>query len=318
MLPNKKPKNDYTFFLKLLLSLSILLFIFAQINLQQTIDILKQIQFDVIILWLPLILTINTFLLIYRWHVLLKKLDVQASFRELTAIMYISIFFGQILPSRFGKDVLKGYYLRDREIGSVTLSLLFDRAIGVVAGIFLNLISIVLGFSLLPKWIIAVTLGIDAVLIVAIIAICTNRFTWIRRIIPSEVWRRRLDKAHQKAQFIWKDSSLVLTNIVISFLSITTLVLYSFYIASALQFEIPLIYFFIFMPIILTITILPISLNGLGVTEYLIIVMFTLSGLSMEEALSLGIVSRIGLVLYSLIGAAIYLFSGMRDIKRNK
>ncbi len=77
----------------------------------------------------------------------------------------------------------------------------------------------------------------------------------------------------------------------------------------AFHLNVNIIYFFVFVPIIGAVTILPISIGGLGVRDYLTVLLFSSIGLSKDSALALSILSSFFLLLYSVIGGLIYVLT---------
>ncbi|MCK4822914.1 flippase-like domain-containing protein, partial [bacterium] len=66
------------------------------------------------------------------------------------------------------------------------------------------------------------------------------------------------------------------------------------------------LYFFLFVPIISVLTMLPISLNGIGIREGAFVFFFTKVGISSAQALSMSILTYTIVLLASLIGGLIY------------
>ena len=84
-------------------------------------------------------------------------------------------------------------------------------------------------------------------------------------------------------------------------------------IAKAMGLDIPVIYFFLFVPVIAIFIALPISIGGLGVREGLGIFFFckAVPGLTSEQAFMMGFLAYVVGVAVSLAGGAIYLARGL-------
>jgi hypothetical protein len=89
-------------------------------------------------------------------------------------------------------------------------------------------------------------------------------------------------------------------------------VLVHYEVSLALGLEIPVIYFFLFIPVIAIFIALPISIGGLGIREGLGVILFcgVIQGLTKEQAFSMELLAGIVGVLVSLIGGVIYLRRG--------
>ena len=308
------------FILKFILSFSLLAYILSKVNLFESLKAFTNINISLLALAVT-ILTLNIILLSYRWKKILSKTGFNLPFLKLLKINYISIFLGQLLPMRIGSDIIKGYYL-SRDIKSIFLlsfSIITDRFMGISAFIFLNILSIIFGYKLLPAWIITVVIAIDITLMFIILLIIKESFfKKVASFIKFSFLHKLKEKIIKEKESISRfknDTNLQLKLFCISLLINLTLIILNYVYALAIGISLPFYYFIIFIPISITITILPITLNGLGLREYLIIVMFTTAGLTAEQALSLGLISRIVLILYSLIGGIFYMIEGKKGSK---
>ena len=78
-------------------------------------------------------------------------------------------------------------------------------------------------------------------------------------------------------------------------------------VSKALALSIPLVFFILIVPIILTISQLPISLNGWGVREGATILLLKRIGVGAPEALSLSLVCAVIPLLSGAIGGILFL-----------
>ncbi|MCI0477717.1 MAG: flippase-like domain-containing protein, partial [Anaerolineales bacterium] len=85
---------------------------------------------------------------------------------------------------------------------------------------------------------------------------------------------------------------------------IATFVWYT--VALALGLDIPLIYFFLFNPLIAFVLMLPISFNGLGPKEATAVFFFGLVGVPSESAFALSLIFHAVVVLTSLPGGILW------------
>ncbi len=94
-------------------------------------------------------------------------------------------------------------------------------------------------------------------------------------------------------------------------LIIQSIVIISFYIFSlSLGFDVQMIYFFLFIPLITVASAVPVTLSGLGIREAGFVILFTKAGLTEVEALSLSLLIFINMCLVSLIGGLEFLRLG--------
>ena len=105
---------------------------------------------------------------------------------------------------------------------------------------------------------------------------------------------------------------IIVKNFVYS-LTIQLMISFSFYLISfALGARINLLYFFVIVPIISTISALPISVAGLGLREASSVYFFTKAGMSSEIALATSLLNFSILFLFGLCGGLIYVITFSR------
>jgi uncharacterized membrane protein YbhN (UPF0104 family) len=72
-------------------------------------------------------------------------------------------------------------------------------------------------------------------------------------------------------------------------------------------------WFLIFIPVITLISMIPISLNGMGLREYAFMSLFGAIGVDRESCIALGLLSSIVTILSSLPGGVVYIFFRNRN-----
>ena len=92
----------------------------------------------------------------------------------------------------------------------------------------------------------------------------------------------------------------------VSLIAECMIIIYFYFIALSLHEKIDPLYFFIFIPIISIVEMLPISINGIGVREGAFLYFFTQAGMLGYIAVSLSLVYYLHKVGISLIGGMIY------------
>jgi uncharacterized membrane protein YbhN (UPF0104 family) len=78
-------------------------------------------------------------------------------------------------------------------------------------------------------------------------------------------------------------------------------------VAHALGLQVPLLYFFLFVPLLAVIVSLPISFNGIGVREGAGIVLFGLVGVGRAQAFSFQFLTYLVMVAVSMLGGLVFL-----------
>lgn len=311
--------NKLKIILKSFFSISLIVLILSRVQWNTISKLFLNINVHYLILSF-MCLALYYLMISYRQYLILNALDVQISFKKSVIINHIAVFFSNILPSRFGADVIKVLYIKDKS-GSFlkpSLGILCDRFTGILSFIILNIMAIMGGFHLIAPWIILTTLMID-ILLIAVMAMLyfhpekSQRFflgALKKFLINTQT--NKVDISHS-IRALKKKPFYLFYAITLSFVLNLLLIILNYVYSLAINLDIPIYYFFIYIPLTITITILPISINGLGVREFLIIVMFKAAGLNINEAFSLSLINRFALMTYSLIGSFFYVTTKKTD-----
>jgi uncharacterized protein (TIRG00374 family) len=99
----------------------------------------------------------------------------------------------------------------------------------------------------------------------------------------------------------------VITSFIVSLIFYATIIVFQYLTFSSLGIDIPFLEVIFIAPVIPLVSLLPISLNGIGVAEGAYVVLYMQLGISPEEALAAALLRRILLLLFSLVGGVFIL-----------
>jgi hypothetical protein len=248
----------------------------------------------------------------YQWHLLLKAGGIALPFTKTFKVYFVGIFFNNFLPAGVGGDVMKIYDVTrvgndPYQVFAVTM---LDRVIGIAGLCVLALIAsfIVLAGPGLHN--LRIYIVIFAGCVAPVVALIMNRR--LSRAVRSLFGRitlwglggrfetifRHLGEYRRLRTFLARLTVLAMG---VQFLRVVTHIL----VAQALGINVtPLgfLQFYVFVPLLSLIMILPISINGLGVREGAGILLFTQIGFSKEQALLMELITYAIMVVVSLLG----------------
>jgi len=257
-----------------------------------------------------------------RWDLLLKVQGIHLRKLRLWTLLLIGVFFNFFIPGGTGGDVVKIFYLVKEAPGkgaAAVLSVLVDRIIGLFALILMTAAFIAMRWHWLTAtettarcvW---TALAILAVAILGIgFSFVVTGFGLVHRLparFPARDKLAEVALAYSLYGRAWKSSLLALATSVVAHLGY----IYTFYCA-ARAFGAPTIPIPTFpqlcfiMPLINTITALPISFGGLGVREELFQIFFS-QLVGVDEGVAI-LISSTGFLLSAVWGAfggLLYLF----------
>ncbi|MEW6110218.1 MAG: lysylphosphatidylglycerol synthase transmembrane domain-containing protein [Nitrospirota bacterium] len=285
------------FILKSSISAISLYIIFSKTDIRHTFYILRNTNIFYFLAAISLYI-LSQLASSFRWKMLLPE---RFRVRRLFSLYMIGAFFSTFLPGLIGGDVVKAYYLnKDAKKLSLTLASIFmDRYMG-----YLSLM--IIGISALPfvsdyfggspyKW----------VMPLIFIAFVTGSFLFFGLKIGKRL--SVISEFYDYFSLLWTRKEIIiktlLTSLVIQFLNFSKVII----LAAGVGADIPLLLFFVFLPIIITITTLPISISGLGLREGSFVLLLGLIGIEPELATSISIAWFLSIFVGSLPGLIVYI-----------
>lgn len=239
----------------------------------------------------------------YRWQRLLTALGILVPLRTLVASYFVGLFFNNFLPTSMGGDVVRIYDVAQysRRPSASAASVIAERALSSLAQGLIALLGLALGYDVARRFSGEIMALFAVLCLILLVLLFGDR--WGRRIA---LLKGKVREALASISFCLRDKSLALRVVFISLLFHAVIVLINYAILEALGAHVSLIYCFLVIPIILFITLLPVSINGLGIREWAYIYFFGRLGLSMTEAVAASLMFFFLLILVSLIGGVIF------------
>jgi hypothetical protein len=118
----------------------------------------------------------------------------------------------------------------------------------------------------------------------------------------------KIDRISGAFQIMGRNRSALVWSLAISFINQLIVISTTWILAVGLRLHVPFAYFFVFVPVITLISMIPISLNGMGLREYAFMSLFQSIGVPAASCIALGLLSSIMIVLSSLPGGIVYIF----------
>jgi len=246
-----------------------------------------------------------------KWQMLLHDKKIEISYMDSLSYYYIGSFFNTMMPSSVGGDVIKAYML-GKKVDKIKVfsSVIMDRLTGLIAVIFIAVLAIASFYPLLPRHVIPLILLIVIFFFLSLLLLIKTSFFEQLLDIIFQRWKRPRNFFHGIIMSLktYKDKKLLLSALLISFLFHLLMILNNYVLSISIGMDIPLIYFFIFVPIAELLVALPISIQGFGVREGSYAILFSSVGTSYAAAFSIGFLDQIVKVVVSIIGGIIYVF----------
>jgi uncharacterized membrane protein YbhN (UPF0104 family) len=236
-----------------------------------------------------------------RWQWLARPLGFRHSLGQLTAFSFIGMYFNLVLPTSVGGDVVRAWYLDGGSHRRLLafLSVFVDRLSGLLVLLALACAAVVVCPIALPAWVAASVWGTAGGALFGLgalpaLARWTGRFDRARRLVDGV----RLYLRHGRLLLATTGLSLLVqaANVVLVWL-----------VGQAIDAPVPASYYWVLVPMVTLLTLLPVSLNGMGVREGGMVLFLTPLGVPAGTALSLAVLWFSVFAAASLCGGGVYL-----------
>jgi uncharacterized membrane protein YbhN (UPF0104 family) len=237
-----------------------------------------------------------------RWQLFARELRFERSLAQYSAYYFIGMWFNLSLPTSVGGDVLRVWYL-DGNTGrklAAFASVALERLNGLLVLIAIACIGVLISPIALDWWIHACvwSIGAGAVLGMASLPIAQR---W--RQLPAQR-REQLQTILALLRYPKVVTGATLMSIVVQVAGVVSLWL----IGLSLGLDVSLAYCCILGPMVSLLTLLPISVNGMGVRELGTVVFLAPLGVHEDAAKTLAFLWFMANVAISLLGGLVYLF----------
>ena len=260
---------------------------------------LKQISPTSLFLALVFLLVSRLFV-IARWHVLLRSAGVRIPFRRSAELTLMGLFASHFLPTTIGGDVVRlaGVMQMGFDRAICLASIAADRLIGLGGMLF------AVPFGLIPAW---ETLGQAAQVAhsFALMVALQRPFRFVQRTLRTfSTWLQQPRALFMSLLCTWGNMVFIFGAIYLLVEGLGSHV--SFWLIAGLY------------SLAYLVTLIPISINGYGVQELSLSLLFLhVAGLSAATSLSLAVLIRI-LFMFASLPGAVFLPSILLAISRQK
>jgi hypothetical protein len=260
----------------------------------------------------PITLVITTI----RWHELLKPLAIQLTLRRTFVLNMVGMFYNTIGLGSTGGDVAKMYYVaKQTHHGTrAVMSVLFDRAIGLLALILLGGIMAALQWHIRTCREVAIASAV--LLLLAVVGAIVFYVPGLRRglgldfIIDRLPMQERLRKAIEAMHIYSRRPLLVVGAVLVSFPVHITVVISAMFCGFAFGLPISPFYYWMVVPVIVLVGSIPISPQGAGVQEYFAIKLLQSQQVTVAQAFALTMSIRLMQMIWNLAGGIVVFRGG--------
>ena len=300
--------------LRLVIAASLLAYTFWRSNPREVWQIAAGATVSPLVVAVSLVL-LDRALMAWRWFVLLRPLEpgTLPPFGAILRIFFVSTFLGTFLPGSIGGDAVRAYSLSRHEVsaGDAVASVFLDRMLGVLSLLLMTMLGLVLARDL------SASLGVRLALLVTTLACVTTAL-----LIFSD--RAELRAAQGLRALPWQRARRLAEDIVASMRRYSSYrrdlaavlgasvgvqilrVVQAYYLGVSLGLHQPIGVYFAFVPLILLVMLLPITVNGIGTSQAAFVWLFGRVGTPDSSSFALSVLFVALGIVGNLPGAFLY------------
>jgi hypothetical protein len=251
-----------------------------------------------------------------RWDMLLKASGVSVPVKTLLKSFGGGLFFNVFLPSTIGGDVVKTFDLaaHTSKAKEVTSTVFLDRLSGYVALVIVVVGACIFGWRYVEDRTVLYSIALITFVLICVLLVLFNRFVYnfVNGLLYSPTAgrvRTAIQEVHEEMHNLGKKKKMLFLNLCLSLIVQLVGPLSTYFICRSLGYDIDFMYFLIFLPIIGAITLLPISIGGLGLRDASTVYFFAKAGLPRDVAFAMSLIGFFILVIIAAAGGLYYVIT---------
>jgi uncharacterized membrane protein YbhN (UPF0104 family) len=258
---------------------------------------------------------------VVRWQMMARVLGFAGRWRQYLAWYFIGMFFNLVLPTSVGGDVIRAWYLSEQHrAGHVTqrskrprqaptagtrlralTSVVSERANGLVVLILISTLATALSPLSLPPWIVTTVALAGGACLAGLLVL--PLLGYLRPLVMP--FPRLLGIVDTACLYLKHPGALAGATLLSLVIQSANVVL-AWLVGQSLGLAVPLSYFAIAFPLVTLLTLLPISVNGMGLREAGLVMLLAPVGVAPAQAVTLSLLIFAALALASLLGAGFH------------
>jgi hypothetical protein len=246
-----------------------------------------------------------------RWQALARLAGFDGGWGRYLAYYYIGMLFNLVLPTSVGGDVVRAWYLAGQEGAApaagrrtaALLSVLADRVNGVLVLVALAAVATACCPLPLPPWVVTAVAAVAGGSLAGLA--CLPLLPHLQRRLPGNAHLRRLaDGARLYLRHGRVMAWVTALSLVVQVANVVVIGL----IGAGLGLPVPPLFYGVMVPLVTLLTLLPVSVNGMGLREVGTVALLAPVGVDAASAVTLSLLVFAVFTVASLSGLGFYLF----------
>jgi uncharacterized protein (TIRG00374 family) len=258
---------------------------------------------------------------IVRWQLILRVQGLELKFPRASSIFFVGMFFNAFMLGSTGGDVIKAWYVAHEthhKKAEAVATVVVDRLIGLLALFVLALIMMTAFYHRVFDDVRLRTFAVITLVFVLTVVLGTvigfwrgfaDKFPKLRTLLtrlPYYETLRRMVVAYR----VYASHPVVLANTTLMSFGVHLMAMISIVCVGkglGITTENGLVDYFLYLPIINSVTAIPISISGFGVRELMYAQMFAEVGVTQSQGVAMSLIGYLASLFWSLVGSIFYL-----------
>lgn len=325
MMTAKFSQKNLKILFKIVVSVGLIIWLLFNIDLAQILRLCKDANWHFLVLIAPIIFIACIFINVLRWKLILKQQEINSPFWQLFAIYIKGTFLSSFLPGGITTGDIYRMYSLGRDTGKKALSIssvLMERAIGVFSLLTLSLVSLYYSIFITNNEIF-VPLVIPVLFMTALFStvsafsIIFIKRGYFNKIKSNNSIMLKLQNFINTIPNYFSNKTILVEAFLLSLLFQFTIVVWTYAVSYAMDISISFLVLCVTIPLINLLTILPLSIGGIGVRETAYVFFLVPFGLEPSEAISISLISVLLQTVLRLLAGAVFFWGVSRQTKAN-
>jgi len=247
-----------------------------------------------------------------RWNIFLKSVKKDLPYSRIFVSFCGGLFFNVFLPSSIGGDIVRttDLSLHTKDSSSIFATVFLDRIVGFVGLVLVAFLGFILGYFYGLRYspqLFLFMLIFTALLISILASVFSKKFfNLLSKLMIFGFLKRYFTKFHERCYSFRFQKVTLIKTILLSFLLQVCFSTVYFLVGLSLGIKIDIIHYLIFVPIISSVTVLPISIGGLGLRDNTAVVLFSTLGVAADKVVAMTLINFAFLFFVGIAGGLIY------------
>jgi len=302
----QKDQSKYVMLLKIAISMLLIAVLIARSDLDKYAELIK--GSSPLYLGIAFIVTIISIIVsAYKWQLLVIAQGFSVPLRKLISSYFVGLFFNNFMPTSIGGDVVRVLDLRKMTNNgpAAAASVVAERVLASFTLGLIVLCGVACSAEAMARYHIIIGIFVGICVLALIAVVYAHKLGELLSRHQASIMTRFKETA-ESIRVSVSNRPILVRVLLYSFIFQLMVVAINIFIIKALGLNVPVAFVFLFIPIIFAITMLPISMNGLGLREATYAYFFAQVGLSTEESVTVSLFFFLIVTLVSLIGGVIF------------